>query len=107
MAPQLFGLAAIGVGALAAREVAPLAEETLAARNGERDDDAVAGFQLLVLRPDLDYFAHGFVTDDVAALHAGDESLRVVVQLLKLEIFVTRLRPSALEKCRLPAGLGR
>ena len=48
MAPQGRRLGVVRVGALASREEALLAEEALAAGDGERHDDAVADLQLLV-----------------------------------------------------------
>lgn len=78
MAPQRLGLGAVRIGALAAGEPAPLAEEALAAGDGEGHDDAIADLQLPVLRSDLDHFAHGLVADDVTALHAGNDAVEDV-----------------------------
>src|SRR6185503_10990027 len=45
------------------------AEETVAARNGEGDHDAIADLQLRVLFPDFDHLAHEFVAEHVATFH--------------------------------------
>ena len=65
----------VAVGALADRPVAAPALLALAAADRERDDDAVADLELLVLGADLDHLAHELVADDVARLHAGHEAV--------------------------------
>ena len=74
--PELFGHLVIGVGALAAGEEALLAEEAFPAGDGEGNDDAVADLQLLVFGADLDDFAHGLVTQDVALFHRRHDAVK-------------------------------
>ena len=75
MSPQLRRLLRVGIGALAAREVAALAEEAFAAGDGERHHDAVADPELAVPGTDFDHFAHRFVPEHVAVLHAGNDAV--------------------------------
>ena len=65
--------ALVAVRALADRKVAAPALLALAADDRERDDDAIANFQLLVILSDLDDFAHELVAHDVAVLHPWHE----------------------------------
>src|SRR4051794_13065463 len=48
------------------------AEETAAATDGERDDDAVADFEIADVLAHFDYLAHKFVAQNVALFHPGD-----------------------------------
>src|ERR1051325_3189537 len=57
-----------------------LAEETVAAGNRKRHDDAVANIQVGHFSPHLDYFAHEFMTEDIAALHRRNKTV-VEVQI--------------------------
>src|SRR6476646_1426385 len=75
MAPKLGGFGRVGVGPLAAGIVSAPTEEALPAGNCEGHNDTVADLQLPVGAPDLDHLAHGFVADDVAALHAWNHSV--------------------------------
>src|ERR1700716_3049124 len=72
MAEHLVGDALVPVRPFADREVAALALLAFAAVDREGDDDTVTDLQgVPALRPDLDYLAHEFMAQDVAALHAG------------------------------------
>src|SRR5206468_170235 len=55
-----------------------LAEETVATRDRERDDDAVAAFEFLIARSDFDHFAHELVPQDVSRLHRGNVAVEQV-----------------------------
>ena len=65
----LIAISAFGIGAVAAREQALLAEPALAAADRERHDDAVADLEVGDLGAQLDHLAHVLVAEDVAALH--------------------------------------
>ena len=57
-----------------------LAEVTLAARNGERHDDAIAFLDTTDLRTGVDHLTHKFVTKNITGLQGGD------VAVIKMEI---------------------
>ena len=59
------------VAVVAGAELLALAEEALAARDGEGDDHALALLERR-LGADLDHLAHEFVADDVARAHGRD-----------------------------------
>src|SRR6185295_14334677 len=65
------------VGVVAAAPELAFAEEALAAADGEGDDDAVADFDFALIDVGADFFddAHRLVTEDVAGLHEGDETV--------------------------------
>lgn len=72
---NLVGEILIAVGALADREIAPLALVALAADDREGHDDAVADLEFLVLRAHLDHVAHELVAHDVAGLHTRNKCI--------------------------------
>jgi hypothetical protein len=72
IAPQLGGLGMVGIAAFATGVKTVLAKEAFAAGNRERDDDAVADLQFLVLGADRDDFAHILVAKHISRLHFGD-----------------------------------
>ena len=53
-----------------------LAEKTLTAGNGERDDNAVAALQIINRRADLFHDAHELVPENVSLLHRWDKSVK-------------------------------
>jgi hypothetical protein len=61
----------VRIGSVAAREEALLAEPALPAANGERDDDAIADFEVFDFGTQFDHLAHVLVTENIAALHGG------------------------------------
>jgi hypothetical protein len=65
MTPKFGGLLCIRIGSFATREVATLAEEALAAGDGEWHDDTVAYFELADAAPHLDNFSHRLVAQHV------------------------------------------
>jgi hypothetical protein len=75
MAPKFLYLGLVGVGPLAARVEAALAEKALAARDGERYDDAIASLESLDIRTDLDDLAHRLMTEHIAAFHLGHDAI--------------------------------
>src|SRR4029077_19611080 len=75
MAPKLGGLLRIGVGSFAAGVIAALTEEALATGDSERDDDAIAHFQLAGATTDLDDLSHRLVAQHVTAFHAGNDAV--------------------------------
>src|SRR5215203_3686714 len=76
VAPELRCLFVIGIRAFAAREIASLAKETLAAGYREWHDHAVSDLQLLVFGADFDDLAHGLMAEDIAALHLGNDAVK-------------------------------
>ena len=72
-APQQLGCLAIGISALAPGKPVALAEEALAARNGEGHDDAIADL-LACPWSGLDDLDHRLVADDIAVLHARNQA---------------------------------
>jgi hypothetical protein len=78
VAVDFFGHPGVGVGVVAQRPQLLAAEETAAARDRERHDDAVADFQLLVVLADFDDFAHELVAEDVSRLHRRNVAIEQV-----------------------------
>ena len=74
-APEFRGLVLVGIGSLAAGIEAAPAEEAFPARDRERHDDAVADLEPGVLPSDFDDLAHGFMADDIAVLHRGNDAV--------------------------------
>src|SRR5262249_12055375 len=75
VAEKFLGHPGVGVRVLAERIHLLLAEEAAAAGNREADHYAVAYLQILDLRPDLDYFTHELMPDDVPLLHRRNETV--------------------------------
>ena len=69
MAHRLDRHLGVGIGPIASREHAPLAEPALPAADREGHDHPVADFEIRDLRTKLDDLAHVFMAEDVAAFH--------------------------------------
>lgn len=73
----------VGIGPVAEREQALLAEPALAAADREGHDDPVADPEIGDLRAELDDLAHVLMAEDVAALH------RRLIAVEKMQIRAT------------------
>src|SRR5581483_6449351 len=73
VAHDLFGDPGVGVGVVATGPELILAELTVAAGDGEGNDDAVADLEFVAVDAwaDLDNLTHEFVAEDIALLHGG------------------------------------
>jgi len=77
MAEDLVGKILVAVRSFAHGKISPPALIALAADDGERHNDPVAGLQVTVdPGPDLDDLAHHFVAHDVARQHRRDEVMK-------------------------------
>ena len=65
----------VGIGVVAGGPELLLAEEAVAAGDGERNDDAVAALEIGHFLADFLDDAHEFVAEDVARFHGGDEAV--------------------------------
>src|SRR5581483_680889 len=75
MAPHLFRHRGIRIRILAERKQSVLAGEAAAAGNWERHHHAISFLKVRDAPAYFDYFAHELVSEDVAALHAGNEAV--------------------------------
>src|SRR5208283_5136536 len=75
MSPELFCGLPVRIGALAGGKITSLAEEALAAGDGEWHDNAIADLELLVFLPNLDDLANGLMAKHVAALHLRHDAV--------------------------------
>jgi hypothetical protein len=73
MAEHFFGERRIRIGILAEGEELFFAEETVAAGDGERNDDAVARLEVPHFAADFNDFAHEFVAENIAFLEGRHE----------------------------------
>ena len=64
----------IGIGVVAQAPEIVFAEEAVAARNGEGDNDAIPGLQLLYFAAYFFYHSHEFVTENISRLHRGNQT---------------------------------
>ena len=78
MAEQLLRHPAVGVGVLADRVQSLLTGEADAAGDGEGDHDPITDFEFGDAGSHLDYFAHEFMTKDVAGDHGWYVGLQQV-----------------------------
>src|SRR5207237_4906176 len=72
---QLLGDPRVRIRVVARGPELPLAKETAPARDGERDDDAIADSERGIGLADVDDLAHELVAENVAGLHRRDEAV--------------------------------
>ena len=75
MPPQLLGLLSVRVGALATRELAPLAKKALPAGDGKRNDYPVADLERGDIFADFHHLSHCLMAQNVATVHFGDDAV--------------------------------
>src|SRR5687768_5422883 len=63
------------VRVVAQRPLLPFAEKAVAARDGERNNHAVADLKVHDIRTDLNHLTHELMTEDIAGFHSRDESV--------------------------------